>query len=172
MPSCRKLLAAVAGLVLIAGVAPSAQAISLHAGDVVTFNADFTGATPPPPYLTFVAMRFLFSDVTPEDLYAIEAFDGLNDTGAYLGMVSNIPVPSSGTIVGSTPPLLDGVFSLRLTAQQGDFSIDSVWAEAFNDWSGMPVATVPVAFPVPEPTSLALFGTIAGIAALRRRATS
>jgi hypothetical protein len=158
---------ALAAVVMLLGIPQSARAFSLHAGDVVTFNADFTGATPPPPYLVSVAMRFLYSDVTPDDLYTIEAFDELNDTGAFLGIVSNIPVPYSGTIVGATPPLLDGVFSLRFTAEQGDFSIDSVWAEAFNDSSGTPSVTIPVAV-VPEPTSLALFGTVMAGAALRR----
>jgi hypothetical protein len=118
-------LAPLAAIVALLGVSQSAHAFSLHGGDVVTFNADFTDATPP-PYLVSVAMRFLYSDVTPDDLYTIEAFDELNDTGAFLGIVSNIPVPYSGTIVGATPPLLDGVFSLRFTAEQGDFSIDSV----------------------------------------------
>jgi hypothetical protein len=132
-----------ATLAIVLGVANSAHALTLHAGDVVTFNADFTGATPPPPYLVSVAMRFLYSDVTPDDLYTIEAFDGLDDTGAFLGIVSNIPVPYSGTIVGATPPLLDGVFSVRFTAEQGDFSIDNVWAEAFNDSSGTPSVIVP-----------------------------
>jgi hypothetical protein len=169
MQSSRKCLSALAGTFLMAGVWQPAEALSLHAGDVVTFNADFTGATPPPPYLVSVAMRFLYSDVTPDDLYTIEAFDGLDHTGAFLGIVSNIPVPYSGTIVGATPPLLDGVFSLRFTAAQGDFSIDSVWAEAFNDRSGTSIATIPVAVTVSEPTSLALFGTVVAAGALRRR---
>jgi hypothetical protein len=69
-------LAPLAAIVALLGVSQSAHAFSLHAGDVVTFNADFTGATPPPPYLVSVAMRFLYSDVTPDDLYTIEAFDG------------------------------------------------------------------------------------------------
>lgn len=162
----RNLVATAAFMLLGAGNA--AQALTLHAGDVVTFNADFTGATPPPPYLLSVAMRFLYSDVTPDDLYTIEAFDGLNDTGTFLGTVSNIPVPYSGTIIGVTPPLLDGIFSLRFTAEQGDFNIDNVWAEAFNDSSGTPAVTIPVAFAVPEPTSLALFGAAIAGAALRR----
>jgi PEP-CTERM motif len=161
---------ALAGIALAAAAlhpSDADAALDLHTGDVVTFNADFTGKTPPPPYSASVAMQFVFSGADIGDQFAAEIFGGLNHSGTFIGEIVNV-VGSTGSIFGFAPEMLDGVFSIRLTAQ-GDFGIEDVWAEARNTVTTTPDLVIPVTFDVPEPAGLALFGTTLALAAWRRR---
>jgi PEP-CTERM motif-containing protein len=163
-----KNLVAAAALVLL-GAASSAQALTLHQGESVVLNADFTGANPPPPYLGAMILQFVFSGGDPGDQFAADIYGDLNATGTLIGTLNNIVGPF-GNITGFASEMLDGVYSIRLSAAVGDFNVDNAWFEARNSRSGGPVdVTIPAAINVPEPTSLALFGTVAGVAALRRR---
>lgn len=161
---------ALAGIALTAAALhPSdADALTLHAGDTVTLNADFTGQTPPPPYSASVAMQFVFSGADIGDQFMAEIFGGLNHTGTFIGEIVNV-VGSTGSIFGFAPDMLDGVFSIRLTAQ-GDFGIEDVWAEARNAVTTIPDVVIPVTMiaAVSEPTTLALFGTALALAVRRR----
>ena len=150
--------------------AGGARALTLHAGESVTFNVDFTGQNPPPPYLASTTLQFVLSDVELGDLFTADIFGGLNHTGTLVGTLENLQAGSPGNITGFAPEMLDGIYSIRLTGIQGEFDIDDVWAEARNAQGGPPAVTAPVSvFAVPEPTTLALFGTMGALAALRRR---
>jgi hypothetical protein len=161
-------VATLATVTTMLGASQSAHAFSLHAGDVVTFNADFTGQTPPPPYLGYTAILLDFSDVDKFDVVDYEFFGGLHHTGPLLGYALQEQVPYSLTLFGAVPEMLDGVFSIRMTVEQGEFNVDSVWAEAHNGPGPDPDVTTAVTIDLPEPTSLALFGTVMVGAALRR----
>ena len=161
-------LATIATIATILGAANSVQAFTLHRGESVTFNADFTGASPPPPYLGSVTLQYVFSGGDPGEQFAADIFTDLNATGTLLGTLNNV-VGTLGNITGSLD-LLDGVFSIRLTAAQGDFNVDDAWFEARNSRSGGPAdLVIPVAIAaVPEPASLALFGTALALAVRQR----
>jgi hypothetical protein len=168
-----RLFQALAGLVLAAAsLQPgTADALTFHAGDVVTFNVDFTGQNPPPPYLASTSMQFVFSDVDIGDRFTADIFGGLNHTGTLIGTLENMQVGSPANITSFAPENLDGIYSIRLTALQGEFELDDVWAEARNEQGGLPALIAPVSIvtAVPEPTTLALFGTVGALAALHRR---
>jgi hypothetical protein len=162
---------AVAAIVTMLDASNSVQAFTLHQGESVTLNADFTGASPPPPYLGAVILQFVFSDGDPGDRFQADVFGGLNAAGTLVATLENLGVGPGGNITSFAPDLLDGVFSIRLSALLGDFNVDDAWFEARNSpFGGPPDVTIPVAIAaVPEPASLALFGTVLGIAAWRSR---
>jgi hypothetical protein len=152
------------------GAANAGHALTLHAGESVTFNVDFAGQNPPPPYFASTTLQFVLSDVEVGDLFTADIFGGLNHTGTLVGTLENLQAGSPGNITGFAPEMLDGIYSIRLTGIQGEFDFDDVWAEARNEQGGSPAVTAPVSvFAVPEPTTLALFGTMGALAALRRR---
>jgi len=156
---------------LLLGAANTAQALTLHAGDVVTFNADFTGASPLPPYL-FTALQLEFSNTDQFDRVGYAFFSELHQTGTLLGLFPNRQVPLAQTLFGAIPDMMDGVFSIRLPVEQGEFNLDNVWAEAHVDPDGIPDITTAVTLDLPEPTNLVLSGTVAAFATLRRRSAA
>jgi hypothetical protein len=160
---------AIAVIATMFATANSAQAFTLHQGESITFNADFTGASPPPPYLGSVSLQYVFSGGDAGEQFAADIFADLNAAGTLLGTLNNV-VGTLGNITSFSPDLLDGVFSIRLTAAQGDFNIDDAWFEARNSRSGGPAdLVIPVTIAaVSEPTTLVLFGTALALAARRR----
>ncbi len=149
-----------------------AQAILLNTGDSVVFNFDLTaGAPPPPPYID-VQTNFYFSGfdagehVTAEIFGDLDALGPLANSFTLDGPVTSIGIGFSG--VGTE----DGVFSAKLVADQGPFDVDGAEGlgyvfidNVFQNTSFVP-ATISGA---PEPTSLALVGMGALVAAAMRR---
>src|SRR5262245_35786903 len=121
-----KIVFAIAALAASFGVAGSARALTLHQGESITLNADFTNASPPPPYLGAVELEFVFSGGDPGEQFAADLFGDLNATGTYFGTINNI-VGTVGKITTFSSEALDGIYSIRLTAEIGDFNVDEVW---------------------------------------------
>lgn len=169
MQSSRMLPGILAGVFLAAAATPSARAVSLQPGDSVTYNFDFTGQAAPPPYTSFTLSHVGFANNDPlNDRVTYEIFSELNGGGTSVWLFDNFQVLNQQMLFNASPETLDGVYSIRLTGLIGDYDIASVTAEAFSG-SIHAVADILGAISVPEPASLALFGTALGIAALRRR---
>ena len=161
------------GLLLLS--ARPADATTITPGSVTFFNFDFTGQVPPPPYASISTVTINLANVDPLEAGDFHFYDGLNGTGATIGLSFAGPVPTVSIIfVGQTDPgLLDGVFSLRVLGTNGTYDILSVVAIAQSATGGSAQLTgVPVAA-VPEPATMVLLATgLAGAFARRRRLQS
>jgi hypothetical protein len=182
-----RLVGAIATIIVAAGIVP-AQAVTLNTGGTATYNFDLSGLTPPaPPFALLVHTFFGLSDVDAGDVATFQWFDGLGGTGANVKTAVNDPLPDWVTTLSDGQSgifsmvfhagVLDGLFSVVITADQGSFGIVSALADGLNCsclWILEPVGTlVSVTNPtvsVPEPGSLALLvGGLAAIAGLGRR---
>jgi hypothetical protein len=168
MQSSRMLPGILVGVFLVAAVTQSARAVSLHPGDSVTYNFDFTGQASPPPYTSFTLSHFGFANNDPvADRVTYDIFGELNGGGTNVWHFDSYQVFGI-SLFNASPETLDGVYSIRLTGVIGDYDVVSASAQAFNG-SIQPAAEILGVLSVPEPASLVLFGTALGIAALRRR---
>jgi hypothetical protein len=178
----KRLFAAIAGAILLVSTVP-ARALTLQAGNTATYNIDFTGQSPPPPYADDVDVLFTVSGVDAGDFATFQWFDGLNAAGGLVRDLTNISVdqwavPVNGELwiylIGfGYPQLIDGVFSIAITVDQGAFTIESATAYAYEDPVD-PEATIAAQLAaitgIPEPGSLALLGSgLAALSRLRRR---
>jgi hypothetical protein len=177
-----KLLGAIAAIVVAMGIAP-VQAVTLNTGGTATYNFDFTGHSPAPPFGLAVNTFFGLTGVDAGDAATFRWFDGLGGTGAHIKTDVDDPlsdyVGPFGSEEGefsfnSQDGIRDGVFSVVVTADHGAFNIESALAGGLNgpglfilDVSGTLVGVTNV----PEPTSLALLGgALVATMVLRRRA--
>ncbi len=164
------------GLVVLWLAAASAQATLLNTGGSVIFNFNVSAGAPPLPPYPDVQTNLFFSGLEAGDHVTIDFFGDFDGLGALEATVAfDGPVDSLGIGVGGGT-LTDGIFSVRIFADQGPFSIDK--AEGFGlvliDGEFQFTSTVQGTISgAPEPTSLALvsIGAIAA-AAIRRRAVS
>jgi hypothetical protein len=164
-----KLFAVFAAAALWLGESHDSKALTLQAGDSVSYNFDFTGQTPAPPYLGIFAVFSLGNFAPAPDRATFEFFGGLDGTGGLVKSIPSFLVGDQTSMFSGDPEIVDGIFSLRLTVETGAFDVESVTADAYNHQvGGNPDASV-AATAVPEPGSLALFGAMLTIAALRRR---
>jgi hypothetical protein len=176
-----RLLGAIAAIVVAAGIA-QAQAVTLHSGGSATYNFDFTGHSPPPPYPITVNTFFALSGVDAGEAATFAWFDGLGGTGASVKTQVDDPLDAylqdlggqNGVFfMGLESGILDGVFSIVVTADRGTFNIDSAVAGAANSggfWILDTAGDLVAVNDVPEPGSLALLGGgLAAVVALRRR---
>ena len=159
-------LALFASAVLVAG---PAQATPISAGSSLIYNFDFTSQTPPPPYTNQMAIRFSYSSISAPADYLV--FRDLNGTG---GTADSFGFGSHFVLGGLTQPsLLDGVFSVRVTALT---DLDITIARAFAANQGDTVFNISVdgvlePTSVPEPSSLALFAAGLVVFGAARRLT-
>lgn len=153
----------------------SAQAITLQTGESAVFNFDFTGQTPAPPYTGQVTAGFSFANVDlGTDQLRLEAFGDLGATGTsvFTQTYSFFPVSIEEFFAPGLTELLDGVYSVRLSADHGPFDVTGSVAKAFKQELGSPFATITgtLATSIPEPAALALLGGgMLAVAAFRRR---
>jgi hypothetical protein len=157
-------------LFLLGTAIQPASAITLNNGDVVIYNFDFTGQTPPPPYQQ-VNVDTHFSGVNGPSVATEDFFDAFNANGP---LIHSFPVGLLGGTVDfifSDPGILDGIFSLRITANGNPFNIDGT--EAFGFFFGSAdSATVNGELVTPLPATLPLFAGglgVIGLLARRRR---
>jgi hypothetical protein len=144
-----------------------ASTILLNEGDSVLFNFDFVsaGVTPPPPNYDQVYIIPQFADFNSGDAQLSELYAGLDATGTLLWTRSPDSYPF---FFGNSFALLDGVFSLRITATTGQFSVDPY---SYGQTSGGNTSNVtPTVAGVPTPASATLLVMgLVGIAWKRRR---
>ena len=182
-----RLLGAIATIFVAAGTVP-AQAVTLYAGGTATYNFDLSSLSPPgPPFTMLVHTFFGFAGVDAGDAATLRWYDGLNATGANVETNVDDPLSDYVSVIGGqlgdlfmsfNSGILDGVFSVVITADQGSFDIVSALADGLNCsclWVLEPVGTLVSVtnVAVPEPGSLALLGGgLATLLALRRRQMS
>jgi len=177
----KRLFGAVACVISLAGFLP-AHALTLQPGNTATYNIDFTGQNPPPPYDLQVNVQFVASGIDAGDFATFVFFGGLNGSGGIVEMLPDFPVANLAiggpvsviNFIESQPQFLDGVFSITITMDQGEFNIDSGNAlGADNSGFALMQITGQLTTAVPEPGSLALMGgALVAVLALRRRAAS
>ena len=151
-----------------------ANATTFHNGDVALYNFDFTGQTPPPPY-TSVGINFIFNGSTVAATGTFDFFDAANGGGSQVAhTVNGIPTNSiSFSAFGPTVAgILDGIFSVRLTAAGDTFEVIDVSASGFNE-AGVATPSIPGDLVTPLPAALPLFagglGALGLISWRRRR---
>jgi hypothetical protein len=179
-----RFLGAIAAIIVAASTVP-AQAVTLNTGGTATYNFDLSGLTPPgPPFSLLVHTFFGFSGVDAGDAVTFRWYEGLNAAGANVKTDVEDPLIDYVSVIGGQlgelllsfdAGILDGLFSVVVTADQGSFDIVSALADGLNCsclWVLEPVGTLVAVtnVAVPEPGSLALLGGgLAAALVLRRR---
>jgi|GEM_PF-3555480 hypothetical protein len=149
-----------------------ATPFTLAAGQSLTFNFDFIGATPPPPYtgLSLATNMDQPSILDPEtDQVGLSFFAGTNATGGFA--FSLTPTENFlSTVFSANPGLIDGIFSVVLSVIQGNVSFsDYPAATMLIDTRDGPTQVGHLAGQqVPEPATLSLLG-LGALALLVRR---
>jgi hypothetical protein len=127
-----------------------------------------------PPYGD-LAITFSLANVTAGATATFTFFDGLNATGASFFSVALVLPPAVLTLNGfGFGDAVDGVFSVRATANNLPFDISSTTATAFAVPGGAPLftvtGTIAPAASAPEPVTAALVATGLAAGFVRRRA--
>jgi len=155
----------IAAVYLLFGVSQPAGAVTLNNGDVAIYNFDFTGQTPSPPYVLGNFNAF-FSGVTVGSIATFDFFTELNANGANVAKDGPTQVPTFSISIGIIDPgLLDGIFSVKVSANGDPFDIIQASAIGFFNLSLDPLVTPPVQgeLVTPLPSALPLFASGAGL---------
>jgi len=181
-----KTLIFLAMFILIVGVSRS-EAIPIGAGDSFKFLFDLSSATPPPPYVA-IDYQIVFESADLLELgegWSVQVFD---EPGIPLSPVVDLISPFNFSTTGILTsllnpldtPLTDGIgflefnniigtFDLSLTAFVRAWTVLDI-TQAEIALTPLVPATVVVASPVPEPSTVLLLGSgLAGLGYFRRR---
>lgn len=169
-----KSIALLSLLVLVVYAAEAdAVPITVSAGETVTYNVNFpaAGAAPAPPYDT-VLFGAQISDFDPNSTGLWRIFGELDGNGPNVFNLTSPFLQAVGfsPIVGRAP-VLDGIFSARLTVDTGFVTIDPVAFGFLNGVSTGPVSAELVRpVPIAEPNTAALLSLgLIGLLLVRTR---
>jgi hypothetical protein len=152
----------------VAGVQP-ADATPLLVGESLIFNFDYGATNPPPPYQQ-IATELNMNSFVSGAAVGWQWFTELNGGGT-LADFANLPEGFNFLVGGLTQSgLVDGVYSLKVTALNADLDVKS--AEGFFANAGDEFYTLGAngKLAIPEPTSLVMLVTgLLSLGWLRRR---
>lgn len=161
--------------VLAIAIAPPASGTLIPVGtsqaNDVIINVNFTGSTPPPPYL-FVDTFAFFTGAASGETVTVDAFGDLNGGDFLTESSFKLGPMTVGTGVGPSgvPAMIDGVYSIGLRVNTGVLDITTVTSDAQTAGGLRSTVTSTIPAAVPEPATLALAGVgLAGIGFARCR---
>jgi hypothetical protein len=165
----RSLLKLAATLLAFAAVVPTAHAIPLLAGDSLIFNFDSSGSSPPPPYQQ-IATRLDMNTFVSGASVTWDWFTELNGQGT-LAFTFTFLEGFHELVGGLTQPgLVDGIYSLEITANNDDLDVASAEGYFANPGDEFYTLGADGTLAVAEPASLALFATgLIGLGWIGRR---
>jgi hypothetical protein len=146
-------------------VEPLHRRPSGHREDPRPPRCDSAGVTPPPPNYDRVYIIPQFADFNSGDAQLSELYADLDATGTLLWTRSPDSYPF---FFGNSFALLDGVFSLRITATTGQFSVDPYAYGQTSEGNTSNVTPTVAGVPTPATATLLVMGLVSIVWKRRR----